>query len=421
MDKFNFTQASLEAISPPQKGKRLYLKDTQVLGLQCRVTDNGIKTFSVYRRIKNGQSERITLGRFGDISVKAARDEAKLIIAAIAQGMNPAQVKRVTKAEKNFDELFSDYIELHSKVKKGTWKQDLGKYEMYLKKPLGKTKVSQISRTDIVNLHSAISSQPKKRKIKKDGEIKLISGGTANRVLALISSVFNWGIYTGRCENNPAKGVRKNTERSRDRFLQADEIPRFFMSLAQEENATIRDFLLIALLTGARRANVMSMRWEEISFPRKEWRIPKTKNGESQVIPLGDEALQILTERAQNMVSEYVFPSEGKAGHLIEPKKGWERILKRANIKELRIHDLRRTLGSWQARTGASLIIVGKSLGHKSPQSTAIYSRLDLDPVRKSVEVATQAMLKVAGIRFHFAKACVRKKSQKNFFATTLQ
>ena len=67
-----------------------------------------------------------------------------------------------------------------------------------------------------------------------------------------------------------------------------------------------------------------------------------------------------------------------------------------ARLEDIRIHDLRRTMGSWQARTGASLVIIGKSLGHKSQQATAVYARLDLDPVRAAMETATSAMLEAA-------------------------
>ena len=91
-----------------------------------------------------------------------------------------------------------------------------------------------------------------------------------------------------------------------------------------------------------------------------------------------------------------MFPGDGKHGHYHDPRKGWLRILKRAGIENLRLHDLRRTLGSWQAKTGASLVVIGKSLGHKSPQATAVYARLDLDPVRKSMETATAAILQAA-------------------------
>lgn len=91
-----------------------------------------------------------------------------------------------------------------------------------------------------------------------------------------------------------------------------------------------------------------------------------------------------------------LFPGEGEAGHFHDPKKAWARILKRAGIEDLRIHDLRRTLGSWQTALGASGFIVGKSLGHKSMQATAVYARLNLDPVRNSVNAAADAMFKAA-------------------------
>jgi hypothetical protein len=78
----------------------------------------------------------------------------------------------------------------------------------------------------------------------------------------------------------------------------------------------------------------------------------------------------------------------------MEPKKGWQRILEKANLA-----DLRRTIGSWQAKTGASLAIIGKSLNHKNPATTAIYARLDLDPVREAMQRATSAMLAAAGMK----------------------
>src|SRR5439155_7000503 len=186
-----------------------------------------------------------------------------------------------------------------------------------------------------------------------------------------------------------------NKKRSRDRFLQSDELPRFLQALAAEPNDVVRDYVMLSLLTGARRDNVLSMRWKEVSLPRAEWRIPLTKDGTPQTIPLMAEAVIILERRKQAAAVNgiFVFPGAGKTGHLVEPKGGWRRILSRAGIEDLRIHDLRRSLGSWQAKTGASLAIIGKSLNHKNTQTTAIYARLDLDPVRDAMERATNAML----------------------------
>lgn len=92
-----------------------------------------------------------------------------------------------------------------------------------------------------------------------------------------------------------------------------------------------------------------------------------------------------------------MFPSLTSAsGHIEDPKKVWKTILEKANIKDLRIHDLRRTLGSWMAHTGASQFVIGKSLNHKSTKSTAIYARLSIDPVRDAVDTATAEMFKMS-------------------------
>jgi integrase len=134
------------------------------------------------------------------------------------------------------------------------------------------------------------------------------------------------------------------------------------------------------------------MRWENISFQDQTWYIPETKNGDPQLVPLPDSAISIL----QNISGDnkgWVFPSVTSAsGHLEDPKKAWHRVLENAEIDNLRLHDLRRTLGSWMAATGANQFVIGKSLNHKSQESTAIYARLDIDPVRSAVDVATSVM-----------------------------
>ena len=142
------------------------------------------------------------------------------------------------------------------------------------------------------------------------------------------------------------------------------------------------------------------MRWEELNLARATWIIPaeKSKSGEAVHVALTPPVLRILKERKLNSISEWIFPGTGRSGHLVEPKSAWKRILKRAGLTDLRLHDLRRTLGSWQAATGASLPIIGKSLGHKSLQATQIYARLNLDPVRDAVNTATNAMLAAAGV-----------------------
>ena len=412
--------------------------------MQLRVTPGGVKTFSVYRRVKGGGPERITIGTFPNTTVEKARQRAGQVNSAIDGGANPAEAKRAHKSEMIFAELFAEYLERHAKLRKRTWREDESKYNQYLAKPLGAKKLSAIDRNDVATVHSAVTKEAKPV--------------TANRVLALLSSIFGWGASAGLWDANPAKGIRRNAERSRDRFLQADELPRFYAALAEEPNDTVRDYFLLSLLTGARRANVLAMKWAEIDFKRAEWRIPRTKNDDPHTIPLMPEALAILVQRQSGSESIYVFPGPGKSGHLVEPKGGWRRIFDRdeltqlatllaaagghlslpegeglgealarakregkrlridtskTRIKDVRIHDLRRTLGSWQARTGASLSIIGKSLSHKSVQTTAIYSRLDIDPVRESMERATSAILIAAGAKKAANVSKLKPKGQR--------
>jgi len=384
-NKINFTKVVIDALSIPLSGKRSTYLDIKTTGLQLRITSTGTRTFSVYRRIKRGDPERITLGRYPDMTIEQARRRAAEINLDIAEGKNPAEVKRGIKTELTFSELFAEYMKRHSKLKKKSWVEDQSQFRIYLEKPLGKKKLSTIDRKSIAHIHGSIT--------------KVGHAPTANRVKALLSSVFGWAISVGLCESNPVLGIKSNKENQRDRFIQSDELPKFFKALVDEPNHTIRDYVLISLLTGGRKANVLAMRWKDINFERAEWRIEETKNGTPQTVALSPEAVEILLNRKPSDNAVFVFPGIGKAGHLMEPKKGWKRILERAGIDNLRIHDLRRTLGSWQAKTGASLAIIGKSLNHKNQNTTAIYARLDLDPVRVSVNTATNAMLTAAGLK----------------------
>ena len=387
-NKINFTKEILDSMPLPANGQRKVYHDKKTNGLQIRVTSTGVKTFCVFRRIKNGNPERVTLGRYPDMSIEQARNEAARINALIVEGINPNSDVRALKTETTLQELFEQFLK-HRRNKRGAYLSEKTKstylydFNLYLSK-WGKRQLSQFKDTDFGKLHN---------------EIGIEYPTTANRVIAMASSLFSYAVehrlFKG---NNPAQGIKKFPETKRDRFLQSDELPAFFKSLTDEPNETLRDYFLISLLTGARRSNVQEMQWSHINLERGEWRIPITKNGDSQTVALTTEVVEILRAR-QGCNLTWVFPGSGVTGHIVEPKKAWKRVLERAGITNLRIHDLRRTFGSWQAKTGASLVIVGKSLNHKSPSTTAIYARLDLDPVRESIDRATDAMLVAAGLK----------------------
>ncbi len=372
----NFTKAILKTLPLPSEGKRAYYYDENEKGLIIDVRSTGTKTFYLYKKL-NGRPERIFLGQYPDMSIENARKAAATKKGQIAGGKNPQDAKRKIRAEMTLGELFIMYMERHSKIHKKSWKFDEREFNKYLSHWF-KRKLSDISRNEVQKLHSELG---------RDNGLY-----QANRILERVRGIYNKALEWGWEGDNPALRIKKFREKSRDRFLNADELPRFFEALNSEENETARDFFLIALLTGARKTNVLMMRWDQLDLERRTWRIPETKNGESQTIPISMQAYEILKLRYSKTESVWVFPGTGKVGYFNDPKKAWQRLLDRAEIDNLRIHDLRRTLGSWQVATGSSLPIVGKTLGHKSPYSTQVYARLDLDPVRSSVELATETM-----------------------------
>jgi integrase len=371
--------------------KRAYFYDDEVRGLAIGVNRGGSKTFLLYRKVA-GRPERVPVGPYPTFSVDQARKRAMELNLAIANGQNPADNRRSLRAEATLQELFTAYGEDRG-AELRTWNNLKSIFHCHLE-GWRLRKMSGITKSDVVKLHRHIAPIDPKTGMRKRTY-------AANRTIELLSAMFNWAREHSEWKgDNPAANIPPFKERKRKRFLDGTELPAFFRALADEPNEAMRDYMLVSLLTGARRANVQSMRWDEINWPRAEWLIPaaKAKADEDIQIALTPVVLKLLANRKASSLSPWVFPGRGRSGHVMEPKSAWKRILKRAELADLRLHDLRRTLGSWQAATGASLPIIGKSLGHNSLQATKIYAQLDLDPVRAAVTQATDAMLLAGGV-----------------------
>lgn len=451
----DFTNRALEALKPPALGRQEF-KDIKATGLYMRVTANGAKTFSFVGRPKgSSRVERITLGRYPVVKADEARRQAMMLAGDLAAGTSPATAARRRRAEPTLGEVFQLFAASKALRGRKAVAKDDDVWRLYVQPAFGARRVSEITATAVERWHRTLPAEVMKRRVERAATIqenlrakaarkahsralrrrgpepkphpatlaaspKITGERTANVALALLRSTFNWamapkqGLFAGP---NPATGHETFAETSRERFLQPDELAPFFKAMTEEPSPTMRDFILLALLTGARRSNVAAMAWTNLELDRAEWTVPGSlmKNGQPQTITLTPEAVSILRNRnaeaalvrtagakrtaREKLCASYVFASAKSAsGHIEEPRAAWQRVLRASAIANLTIHDLRRTLGSWQARTGASLVLIGKSLNHKDHASTSIYARLDLDPVRQSVERATSAMFEAAGL-----------------------
>jgi len=376
-----FSKTRIGQLPSPESGRRYYY-DEKTPGLAVCVTAAGTKTFYFNRKIK-GKATRTRLGRFPGVSVEQARKVAKKLAGKVAEGIDPTILKRAYRDAPTLQELFEHWI-AHAKLHKKTWKDDERQFKKYVRS-LKNRKLGDITTADIAKWHSAIG--------RDHGPYQ------ANRARALLSAMFNKAHEVGHVGPNPCEGVKRFREESRERFLQPDELKPFFEAL-KEEPPLWRDFWLLCLFSGARRGNVAGMAWRDVDLEQGIWYLPggKTKGGLPLAIVLPPPAVAVLrTRRKEVKGSEWVFPADTESGHVADPRKSWARVVRRSGIDNLRPHDLRRSLGSWQAIAGASLQVIGASLGHKNPNATAIYSRLLLDPVRASVSQAVDSMVQAGG------------------------
>ena len=368
----------------PALDKRYYIIDSKTPGLKLAVHPSGKKTFFLSRRVK-GLYQRIKIGSYEILSIEQARNETKKLNSFIELGGDPHQDKRNQSAELTFNELYSLYYSEYAVVYTKCPDANKQTMEKHIIPVFGRKRLSSITNAQLRKLHLEIGSKR--------------AGATANRILVIVNAVFNFGIKNQYWSGtNPCFGIKKFRTSSRDRFLTHTELKSFFDALAQE-NELMRHFFELLLYTGARKGNVLSMRWADIELKLCRWRIPDThtKNKDVNIIALSESALQILTTRknANDLLkepSEFVFPGDGRDGYLKDPKKAFGRIKERMEVTDLRMHDLRRTLGSYMAITGASLPIIGKALNHKSAVSTSIYARLSQDPVLQAINTATSIM-----------------------------
>jgi integrase len=381
--KTNFTMKVIEKLEIPEKGIQDYL-DINKKYLILRVTSKGLKTF-YYRRKVDGRVRWVKLGVFPELNVFRARKKVDEKNGLVARGIDPADEKKDQRKVVTFGVLYKKFYELHSKPHKKSHLEDERRFRLYLQGWKNRKAIS-ITREFVYKWQNQTANT--------GGKIQ------ANRTLQLAKAVYNFAIKQGFYEGaNPCAGIKLFKEKSRDRFMDAEELKRFFEGLESEPNPTMRDFFALALFTGARRSNLQSMKWEDLYLEKGVWVIPgeESKNSEPVKVILAPESIEILMNRKNenSRSSAYVFPSQrrdSKSPHMVEPKKAWKALCERANLRDLRIHDLRRTLGSWQAISGSSLNIIGKSLGHKDQATAAVYSRLNLDPIRNSVLNAIKLM-----------------------------
>jgi integrase len=373
------TDAIVRQLPAPAKGNKITYDGGAPVGFGVRVTAAGSKSFILNYRVRDtGQERRVTIGEFGSWSTSAARAEAKKLRSKVDGGGDP----RGEVEERREAPTMADLCDRFEKVflpKKRAATQDAYSrlLRIHIRPHFGKfTRVADVRYSDVDRLH---------RNVTKTG-----STYSANRCVAVCSKMFSLAIQLEwRTTNtNPAKGVERNPEIARERYLTGEELARLTTALAKHPDKQFTDIVRLLMLTGARSAEVFGMKWADLDLTKGVWTklAVGTKQAKKHVVPLSEPVVTLLKiiERGKN---EFVFPGNGDTGHIQSIKKSWASLCKAANISGLRVHDLRHNYASQVASSGlGSLPLIGALLGHSSPVTTARYSHLFDDPQRAATE-----------------------------------
>jgi integrase len=326
-----------------------------------RVYPNGRRSY-VYAYRVNGRKRLATLGRSDVLTLDVARRKARAALGDVADGHDPQLTDDALKASGTVRTLCEEYIERHAKPKKRTWKDDEAALKRHLIPKLGSRLAATITSDEIGKLHSDVGAT---------------APYAANRLLEVVRKMFNLARTWRRVPRetlNPATDVEKFHEFKRRRYVTAEEVPILARAIDAEPNDYARHAFWLLLFTGLRCSELLRAKWTDVDWDQRTLYVSQTKNGDPVLVPLSRAAIARLKQIPKMKDNPYIICGSEPGQHLINLYKPWTRIRKEAGLSDLRIHDLRRTVGSWLVRDGASLHLVGAVLNHKDQKTTAGYA-----------------------------------------------
>lgn len=385
------SQASISALRYTKSDRSSEFRwDDSMPGFGVRIYPTGRKSFVLKYRI-HGRQRLMVLGSCNVLTLEEARNRAKRHFVQLLDKQDPLSIKHAK--EIMFDEFAKEYVERHASLKRSGF-EDARRIKNFLLPVWKNRTLKSITKADVSALHHKIGQKT------TDGR-----GGrtTANRVRELIQKMFNcaeeWG-YIDHTHKNPASGIREFPETERARFLSEEEIERLSEVIKNEPYIFLRAAIWLYLLTGLRKNELLRTPWADVDLKNRLLRIPgrRTKNGDPVFHQLSEAAAEILAALPRVDGNPFLFVSERKRGrHMVAITKAWHRIRAKAELQDVRIHDLRRTVGAWMAMSGQSTTVIGKVLNHASLQSVMIYARVHDASVRCALNEHGERMRRYIG------------------------
>jgi integrase len=374
--------------------KRYY--DDSIKGFGVRVTSGGTKAFFI-EKVVGRKLRRITLGRYGEITVEQAKKEAQKILGKIATGIDPVAEKQATRVRQvTLHEAFNDYLSARKSLKPKT----LYDYKRVMVIAFGKWKdraLLEITKDNISNHHKALGAE--------HGE------AYANLAMRLLRAIFNFA--AGQYEDaqgrslileNPVRRLSQTrawyrVERKRT-FIPSHKLGDWYQGVIALDNEVLKNYLLFILFTGLRRQEAAKIKWEKnVDLQAKTLTILDTKNHHPHTLPVSDFLYELLSKQKSIATNAFVFPGGGKAGHIVEPRRQMAKVTRVSGV-EFTVHDLRRSFITAAESIDISAYALKRLMNHHmSGDVTAGYIMTDVERLRKPVQQITDFLCKCMGIK----------------------
>ena len=374
MPKVKFTTEFLKKVKPPIDKSKVQYFDSELTGFMIEVKNTSSKTY-YYRYRVNTSQKMIRIGTTTELNFQQAKEKYLELKEnqTNPQEYSPQKEKPLITFLEFYNSYYLPYIKAHIK----SYETNISVFKNHILKDLSNTSMADLKKLDIKRLHNEMIT------------IKNLSRATANKFLIFLSSAYKLANEFELLNSyNPCRGIKEfELNNQRQIFLTQSQTKRLLNEVNKSSNIHLKYIVPMLLLSGARKREVLDAKWCDFDNINNLWTIPLTKNGKKRILPITKPLQKILNQIPKDK-TPYLFASPLTLKPYISIYQSWNSARTKANLKEVRMHDLRHTYASALVNAKCSLYEVQVLLGHSTAKMTQRYAHLSNDALMKAASCA---------------------------------